>query len=62
MHMNIPLQLVHSAYLHNLVDVFPAELQMTPQNTLWVKCCTSDSVRLWNVSWFMIAWFLVIAM
>ena len=34
---------------------------MTLRNTLWVKCCTGDSVRVRNDSWFMIAWFPVIA-
>ena len=61
MHLNIPLRLVHFTYLHNLVVAFPAEIQMTPQNTLWVKYYTGNSVRLWNDSWFMIVWFPVIA-
>ena len=34
---------------------------MTLWYTHWVKCCTDDSVRLRNDSWFMIVWFSVIA-
>ena len=34
---------------------------MTPRNTLCLKCYTGNSVRLQNDSWFLIVWFLVIA-
>ena len=35
---------------------------MTPPNTLWVKCYNGNFVRLRNDSWFMKAWFPVIAL